>query len=146
MIIIFGGPRFSLLHWTEPEPVDRGFYQETKDKLVTYPDLQFEPEYAFWKLYWPYFIAFFLFVGALIFLFSLAEHKVPVNDLTGVTIFILCICLYPVIFGVTKIIYYFRYRREEKIYHARFLEAVKRSADFDDFTEHFYHGDHPSAA
>jgi hypothetical protein len=140
MIIIVGGPRFKLLHWTEPEQADRWFYQETKDKLVQYPYLQFESEFRFWKLYWPYFIAFFLFLGALINLFVNVQSKTAMSDLTGVSVFILCISLYPTIFGVTKIIYFFRYRRQEKNYHRRFLEAVKRSKDYADFIDLFYDG------
>jgi hypothetical protein len=140
MIILFGGPPFKLLHWREPERADRWFYQETKDRLVQYPDLQYESEFRFCKLYWPYFIAFFLFPGALIDLFVNVRSKTTMGDLTGVTIFILCISLYPTIFGVTKIIYFFRYRRQEKNYHRRFLEAVKQSKDYADFTDLFYHG------
>ena len=93
MIIIFGGPRFKLLYWTEPEKADRWFYQETKDKLVEYPGLQFEPEFRFWNLYWPYFIAFFLFLGAVIDLFVIVHTKTGMSDLTGVAVFILCISL-----------------------------------------------------
>jgi hypothetical protein len=140
MIIIFGGPLTHLLRWREPERADRGFYQETKYKLAHNPGLQFEPEYRFWTLYWPYFISFFLFGSALFYLFVIVKDYSALSEATNIMVFMLCISLYHTIFGITKIIYYFRYRRQEKIYHRRFLDAVKKSGDYEDFTEMFYEG------
>ncbi|HEV3224757.1 MAG TPA: hypothetical protein VGZ90_17880 [Puia sp.] len=140
MIIIFGFPRFKLLHWTEPEQADRSFYEEAKEKLAAYPDLKFESEVNFWKSFWPYFIAILVFLGSAIWLFTIVYGKIEDNDILGSSLFLVCFSLYPAIYGVTKIIYYSRYRRQEKKYHTRFIEAVNNSKDYDDFIREFYTG------
>jgi amino acid permease len=138
MIIIFGGWGFKLLRWTEPEEADRSFYEETKVKLAKYPDLKFESEVNFWKSYWPYFIAFIIFLGSAIWFFTIVRGKIENNDLLGASLFLVCFSLYPTIYGVTKIFYYSRYRRQEMEYHSRFIKAVKNSKDYENFIQNFY--------
>jgi amino acid permease len=140
MIILFGGPGFNLLRWTEPEKADRTFYKEIKEKLAKYPDLKFESEVNFWKSFWPYLIAFIIFSGSAIWLITILRRKIEDNDLLGASLFLVCFSLYPTIYGVTKIIYYSRYRRQEMEYHSRFIDAVKKSKDYDDFIRDFYSG------
>jgi amino acid permease len=98
MIIIFGFPRFKLLHWTEPEQADRSFYEEAKEKLAAYPDLKFESEVNFWKSFWPYFIAILVFLGSAIWLFTIVYGKIEDNDILGSSLFLVCFSLYPAIY------------------------------------------------
>ncbi len=138
MIIIFGIPRFKLLHWKEPEEADLAFYNETKEMLATYPDLKFESEVNFWKSFWPFFISFIIFLGSAVWLISIVSKKNKGNDLLGVSLFLLCFSLYPAIYGIMKIIYYSRYRSQEIKYHTRFIDAVKKSKNYEDFVQNFY--------
>jgi amino acid permease len=138
MIIIFGIPRFKLLHWTDPEQADRAFYEDTKEKLAIYPDMKFESEMKFWKSFWPFFISIIIFLGSAAWLFTIVRRRDEGNDLLGVSLFLLCFSLYPAIYGVMKIIYYSRYRSLEKKYHTHFIDAVKKSKDYDDFIRDFY--------
>jgi hypothetical protein len=82
----------------------------------------------------------FLILGAFIDLFVIAPNNPTMSDFTGVALFVFFISLYPAIFGVTKIVYFFRYHQQEKSYRHRFLEAVKQSKNYEDFIDLFYHG------
>src|SRR5579864_4635904 len=72
MIFFLFSPKFTPLIWVPPDPIDRPFYQETKDKLAIYPDLQIESEINFWKSYWYYLPVIFLFGSSILCLTALS--------------------------------------------------------------------------
>ena len=140
MIFFLFSPKFTPLSWVSPDPIDRPFYQETKEKLAVYPDLKIESEINFWKSYWHNLLLIFIFLSSILFLTALSlTGRLNQHVTLGETlIFIFLISLYPTIFSLAKIYYYGKYRRKEKKYHKKFIQAVGLSKDYEDFMNRFY--------
>jgi hypothetical protein len=140
MIFFLFSPKFTPLSWVPPNPIDRRFYQETKEKLAVYPDLKIESEINFWSSYWYYLLVIFLFGSSILCLTALSlTGRLNQHIGLGETfIFIFLISLYPTIFGLAKIFYYWKYRKKEKQYHQEFIRAVTHSKDYEDFMNRFY--------
>jgi hypothetical protein len=140
MIFFLFSPKFTPLIWSPPVPIDRPFYQETKEKLTTYPDLKIESEIHFWKSHWYHLFVIFLSLSSLLVLMglSLTGRLNQHISLGEALIFIFLICLYPTIFGLAKLYYYWQYRKKEKKYHEQFVRAVSLSKDYEDFMTVFY--------
>jgi len=140
MIFFLFSSKFMPLRWVPPDPIDRSFYQETKVKLAAYPDLKIESEINFWRSYWYYLFVILLFLSSILCLTTLSlTRKLNQHISFGeILIFTFLISLYPTIFGLAKMYYYWQYRRKEKWYHGDFIRAVGQSKDYEDFMNRFY--------